>query len=65
MSAGADFQLIGTIPPDGERRALPGDVTIIGEVVEGEGVTIARGGREERLQIQGWNYFTAAEEVLS
>jgi thiamine-monophosphate kinase len=65
MSAGADFQLVGTIPSPAESQIFPDDVRIIGEVVEGEGVTIARGGREERLRIQGWNYFASAQEALS
>jgi thiamine-monophosphate kinase len=57
LSAGADFNLVGSIPRDADLSQLPSDVKIIGEFVEGDGVTLAMNGRVERLEVKGWNYF--------
>lgn len=64
LSAGADFQLVGTVRRDASLTSLPSDLRIIGEVAAGEGVTVAHGRSEEILQIKGWNYFAPAEGKL-
>lgn len=50
-TAGEDYELLFTAPPGAE---LPGDVTWIGEVSEGEGLTLTRGG--EPVALSGFEH---------
>jgi len=57
LGPGADFQLIGTLEREAHRQMLPQDVRIIGESVNGVGLSIRRGSKIDKIDIPGWNYF--------
>jgi thiamine-monophosphate kinase len=60
LAAGADLQLVGTVSPDAPAAlSFAHELTIIGRVVEGEGLWLdAEGaGRLSRIVPSGWNYF--------
>jgi thiamine-monophosphate kinase len=50
-SAGEDYELLFTAPPDID---VPGDVTWIGEVTEGSGLTLTLGGKP--LELSGYEH---------
>jgi len=64
LSGGEDFELIFTVPREEAQEVkefieiesgVP--VTIVGEVVSQGGVSLRRGGREEKEAASGWNHF--------
>ena len=64
LSGGEDFELIFTVSRErGEEvkefieRESGVPVTIVGEVVSQGGVSLRRGGREEKEVASGWNHF--------
>jgi thiamine-monophosphate kinase len=50
-TAGEDYELLFTAPPGVE---VPGDVTWIGQVSEGEGLTLTRSG--EPVELSGFEH---------
>ena len=64
LGAGADFQIVGTLDPDhSEYSAALKEVTIIGEVSEGEGLRLRRDATSAPTEYlpSGWNYFSGTE----
>lgn len=66
LAGGEDYQLLFTFP----RRKLAAvsgitrkgfKITVIGEVVPGEGVRLLRDGREVEVSVQGYDHFRSAE----
>jgi thiamine-monophosphate kinase len=50
-TAGEDYELLFTAPPGID---VPGDVTWVGEISEGEGLTLSRGG--EPIELSGFEH---------
>ena len=58
LNGGEDYELLFAIAPEDAEKLDPGQVTIIGEFVEGEHVTLIReDGATERLAASGWDHF--------
>ena len=60
LGPGADFQLVGTLNTTTHQHheSLPLDVKIIGEVIEGRGLSLrCEDGRIVPFAPQGWNYY--------
>lgn len=58
LYGGEDYQLIFTMPPIGTQELIDNEITVIGEVVEGEtGVFLADGDQTVRLLPKGYQHF--------
>lgn len=60
LNAGDDYELCVTLPPQAWSalpEAVRSELSIIGEVVKGEGVTIDRGDHTEHLRAGGYDHF--------
>ncbi|MBV9992061.1 MAG: thiamine-monophosphate kinase [Alphaproteobacteria bacterium] len=61
LGPGADFALVGTLSGEwSDEKAchtFGGALRILGTVVEGDGVYLARNGAMQRFVPRGWNYF--------
>lgn len=65
LGPGADFQLVGTIEPGLSLSASALDsvgVRLIGQVVQGSGVSLRRGDSVQSFKPRGWNYFAPKAE---
>jgi thiamine-monophosphate kinase len=59
LSAGADFQLVGTVRNEKAALIARLQLTRIGHVEEGRGVYLSGTGRLKPYQPRGWNYVSA------
>lgn len=59
LGSGADFQLLGTVPPESKDLVshLEG-VCVIGEAIPGQGIWVAPRGTPREIKVSGWNYFS-------
>ncbi|HEX2525052.1 MAG TPA: thiamine-phosphate kinase [Geminicoccus sp.] len=59
LSGGDDYELLFTVPPARQERLaqLPTPVTVIGRVVEGDGVAVADQGQARDQRARGWTHF--------
>ena len=62
LGSGEEFELLFTLPPE-KVGGLDFECTVIGRVMEGEGVYYRRNGKLEEMPVLGWEHLAPPGEA--